>query len=238
MVTVEPGGRVLQPYPLHQVAMVGMGPSAVQFANSVYYQEFCRKKGEREIWTLNYGYQVWQHDLLFNMRDLVHERQHNPAGDFIEAYREHPVPVVTTRFVKDIQNCYEYPFEEMFDTFGDRYFACGSSFMVAMAIMCLRKQEKGDRILSLFGFDFNYPGKDLYEAGRANLEYWIGRAIQSGIDVRVPDASTLMDMYQRNHTHKGLVGNGVIYGCQDLVPEFDTLEGKLKLTGWKSNDAG
>jgi hypothetical protein len=73
-VTVEPGGKVLKPYPLHRVALIGMGPSAVAFANSVYADEFKVKRGAAEAWTLNYGYQVWQHHLLFNMRDLVHER--------------------------------------------------------------------------------------------------------------------------------------------------------------------
>ncbi len=47
-VTVEPGGRVLKPYPLHRVALVGMGPSAATFANSVYYEEFRPKKGHSE----------------------------------------------------------------------------------------------------------------------------------------------------------------------------------------------
>lgn len=229
----------MEPYPLHRVALVGMGPSAATFANAVYYEEVRPKPGHTEVWTLNYGHLVWQHQVLFNMRDLLYERQHNPAGDFIEAYRDHPVPVVTTRFIPGIKNCYEFPFEKMFAKFGDQYFSCGSSFMVAFAIMCLEMEPEGDKELHMYGFDFNYVDKGAIEAGRANLEYWIGRATQRGIKVHIPPASTLMDMYQRTMIKKGLVGNGTIYGMQDLVPEFDTTGKELKLTGWRDiNDPG
>ena len=234
-VTVEPGGRVLKPYPLHRVALVGMGPSAVAFANSVYYEEFRRKLGHSEAWTLNYGHQVWQHDLLFNMHDLVHMRQHAPEADYIEGYKDHPQRVVTTRFVGDIANCYEFPFEELFKRFGDTYFSCGSAYMVAFAIMCLELQEGGAKELHIFGMDFNYHGREEYEAGRCCLEYWIGRAVGMGIDVKVPSSSALMDLYQRSHLN-GLQGNGKMYGMQGLEPVFTTSGGKLQLTGWKSNE--
>jgi hypothetical protein len=236
-VTVEPGGKVLKPYPLHRVALIGMGPSAVGFANSVYADEFKAKAGAAERWTLNWGYQVWQHDLLFNMRDLVHERLHNPAGDFIEEYRDHPVPVVTTRFVEGIKNCAEYPFADVFAKFGSTYFSCGPAYMVAFAIMCLEMQEEGAKELHIFGMDYNYPDKNWHEVGRSCLEFWLGIATQRGIDIRLPNSTMLCDQYYRNHTAGGPAGNGRIYGCHDLVPIFDEEETKfLKLKKWKSPD--
>ncbi len=238
-VTVEPGGKVLKPYPLHQVALIGMGPSAVAFANDVYYEHFRSVKGESERWTLNYGQQVWQHDLLFNMRDLVYEHQNNPAGSFFGAYGSHDRPIVTTRYVESIPNCFEFPFEEVFKTFGDSYFACGPAFMMAFASLCLEAMPNGRKQLGLYGMDYNYQDQEAYEAGRPCLEYWIGRAVQRGINVSVPPSSALMDQFQRNHGN-GAAGNGKIYGCQGLEPIFDTeCATHMKLIGWKDrNDPG
>lgn len=221
----------MEPYPLHRVALVGMGPSAVAFANSIYYEEFKRRAGEGEVWTLNYGQQVWQHDVLFNMRDLVWFQQHEPEAGLIEMYRNHDKPVITTRYTEAVKNCYEFPFATLFAEFGDTYFSCGTAYMVAMAIMCLLRQDKGEKELHLFGFDFNYPGRSEYETGRACLEYWIGRAVGLGIDVKVPNSSSLMDMFQRTHG-QGAQGNGKMYGFHGLEPKFTTANGKLELEGW------
>jgi hypothetical protein len=85
--------------------------------------------------------------------------------------------------------------------------------------------------------DYNYPDKNHVRSWRSCLEFWLGIATQRGIDIRIPSASMLCDMWYRNHTPGGAAGNGRIYGFHDLEPEFDDTETKfLKLKGWKSPD--
>lgn len=220
----------MKPYPLQDIALVGMGASGLQLLAEAYHYRFAREKGKSEVWVLNAGGLVFQHDLLFNMHDLRELAKREPERPFIKAYEKHPTPVVTTRWIPEIENCYEYPFSEMFEEFGEVYFACAPSYMVAFALMCFKKAKVKGR-LRLYGFDFNYPGRTDYEAGRANLEYWIGKAATLGVEIVVPDGSTLLDSYGRSYNN-GVIGYGAVYGFFNWQPVFERKSGRLHLLGF------
>jgi hypothetical protein len=59
--------------------------------------------------------------------------------------------------------------------------------------MLHRKDDRVCRELSLFGCDFNYPGVTAFEPGRGSVEFVLGIACAAGIEINLPDATTLLD---------------------------------------------
>jgi len=234
--TLEPGARVLMPYACEEIVIVGMGMSSIQLHQDVYTCNFS-EKGKREVWTFNVGAKLYQHDLSFNMRDLtIPANMAGPGVSFLDVYKDGTKPVVTSRYVKEIANCYEYPWQLVFETFNDYYFASGPAYAIAFAILCqeeYKKQSGKYGTLRLYGLDFNYPGKTEYEAGRCCVEYWIGRAKDRGISLLLPTVTSLMD--QNLMDGEGVQGNGMCYGLGPNRPIFGMDQGRIRFKGFRNS---
>lgn len=236
-ITVEPNARVWMPQAVADITIVGMGLSGVQLMSDVYQCNF-RKPGVKEIWVLNHSAMLLQHDLAFNMGDLTDPlRLAGPGISFLDLYKDHPQPVITTRYIREIKNCYEFPWEMIFNAHNDYYFQSGPSYLVALAILSLmmyKKDSGKNGTLRLYGLDFNYPGANEYEKGRCCVEYWIGRAKQLGINILVPEITSLLDQNLYNTTN-GLQGNGFCYGLGTVRPIFGQDEGRIYLKAFKDS---
>ena len=103
---------------------------------------------------------------------------------------------------------FPYPLDEIISKFQSRYFANTISYMIAYAMY---KDVEG---IAFYGADhLNYRE---YMIARAGLEYWAGRAQQSGIDIEVAGGSAILNTL-----------NGKLYGYEFFYDENTVPEEKF-----------
>jgi len=232
-------GKILEPKPIDEVIMVAMGATAGAFLARQFGET---KAGNIPIWTINNGCFGVRADLCFDMHTsgcLLGEdtytwfdKRLDPTGDFkrrFEAgelldltaeYKKTGVQVVT---LEGHDDTLEYPFAEVIEQIGSNYFTLGAAYMIAYAMLCNVKTYH------LFGFDFTYGDHDNpLEPGRACLEYWLGRAAQTGAKFCFPNETTLHSI--REMSRKGLYG----YGRTQPIIRF--IDGKPKVIGYERRD--
>lgn len=217
--------KLWEPKPLKQVIILGMGLTARDYTQFAY--QYCPwDDPETEVWTLNAGGWTFYHDVCWNMHDLE-ELDRVESRQFVERYKKLKTPLVTVRHLPELPNSLEFPIARVIEEFDDAYFANGVSYMVVAAIMC------GVERLQLWGCDYSYPGKDAYEAGRANVEYWLGVAKHKyGVELGIPSTSQLLDMCHRGPQGRGAIGYGRVYGYFDRQPQTQREGDQLKVTGF------
>jgi hypothetical protein len=201
------------------VAIVALGPSSHSYVTMMEglggRHAFCD-----EVWAVNSYGDVLACDRIFHMDDVRIQEQravNNPKiGSMLAGLKATAIPVYTSRRHPDYPATTDYPLEDVINAVGTDYFNCTPSYAIAYAIYL------GAKRISLFGLDFTWPNASDAEQGRACCEYWIGRAMQRGIDVFVVNTSSLMDAnVERNLRHYG-------YDTLDVEVSFDG--GKAKVT--------
>ena len=70
---------------------------------------------------------------------------------------------------------------------GSPYFNSTAAYAVAYAV------HIGVKRISLFGIDYTMPNAHSAEKGRACVEFWLGIAAARGIEITVPETSSLLD---------------------------------------------
>jgi hypothetical protein len=185
--------------PAH-VAIVGLGPSCATFF------EITRRLGGvsaycDEVWGLNAIGDVVRCDRIFHMDDLkVQEARAaaKPDGNIAAMVRwlkSHPGPIYTSRLRPGYPGLVEFPLEDVLnsrngDNGGVPYFNSTAAYAVAAAVTgVLIPVGK----ISLYGLDYTLPNSHHAEQGRACVEFWLGIAAARGIEIMVPDTSSLLD---------------------------------------------
>lgn len=215
-----PEERVLKPFPLDHLVILGGGPSGYAWASSACLREDTR---DAQVWAITGSAYVYQHHLMWDMHD--HKRW---EGWRRQRVIDNPSPVVMPRTAPDIPHSLEYPMHEVVQRWGQTYFRGGTfCYMIAFAMLCFELSEKKSQVLELYGCDWSYPGLPSIEAGRFNAEFWLGMAAARGnLELRVPQNATIMDADKR---HLGLYG-------YDFQPQFERGDDdKMHLTnfeGW------
>ena len=93
----------------------------------------------------------------------------------------------------------------MLNTLGHGYLNNTAAYAMAYAIY------DGASKVSIFGCDYTYPNAHDAERGRGCLEFWIGYARARGIEVLVPQTSSLLDaLHPANERLYGYDGFDVI----------------------------
>lgn len=211
--------RAVLPPRCDHVAIVALGDSV----NS--YLSLTKRMGGRwaladQVWAINALGGVLDCDLIFHMDDVrVQEiRAEAMPGSNIEAMlqwlRKHPGPIMTSRAVEGYPGLVEFPLEEVLAEFGNVYFNSTVAYAVAYAVWL------GVKKISLFGCDFTYPNLHQAEQGRGCVEFWLGRATERGIEIGLPQSTTLMDA--------GMNGGRVLYGYDAVNVEIT--DGKVTFT--------
>jgi hypothetical protein len=203
------------------IAILGLGPSLDQ------YVEQTKRAGGRsrfcdETWAINALGNVFDCDLVFHMDDVriqeirAEAKPESNIAAMLEWIKTSKTPVVTSRPHEDYPATAAFPLEEVLNALGHDYFNSTAAYAVAYAIYV------GATKISLFGMDFTYPNVHDAEKGRACVEFWIGQAQARGIEIRVPQTSTLLDACYPRESR--------LYGYDTLDVEFDIQEdGILKL---------
>lgn len=195
--------------PPRHVSIVGLGPT------SVHYLAQVRGLGGRhaycdETWTINALGDVFASDLIFHMDDVRVQEVRAAAApqsniaNMLAWVKDHPGPIVTSVAHDGYPGLVEFPLEDVVNRFPKGYFNSTAAYAVAYAV------HIGVQKLSLWGMDFTYPDAHDAEKGRACVEYWLGIAVERGIEIAVPKQSSLLDaLYPRDKRFYG-------YDCVEL----------------------
>ena len=174
------------------VTILGLGPSLSQ------YVEITKRVGGRsaycdEVWAINALGDVLACDLVFHMDDVriqqlrADARPESNIARMLDWMRSAETPIMTSRAHNDYPRLVEFPLQDVLNALGHDYFNNTAAYAVAFAIFI------GVEKISLFGCDFTYPNAHDAEKGRACVEFWLGFARARGIDVVVPQTSSLLD---------------------------------------------
>jgi len=169
------------------VAIVGMGKSWFDY-------NLAKSHGSHfdEVWAINAVASVIYHDRVFMMdppsRFLDTDDAGGQTDSMAKLLQEHEGPIYTCELDDRCPGLVEYPIDEVLAGCGCHYLNNTVSYAVAFALW--NKVGK----IKLFGVDFGYKG-NLYfaESGRASVEFWLSKAMFSGIQVEVASTSFLLD---------------------------------------------
>lgn len=174
------------------VAIVGLGPSSKD-----YFELVMRLGGRKaladETWAVNALGDVLACDRIFHMDDVaVQERRAaaNPEGNIarmVDWLRQHPGPIYTSVVRNGYPGLVPFPLEDVLNAGGVPYFNNTVAYAIAYARFI------GVKKLSLYGVDFTRPNVHQGEQGRACCEFWLGLCTADGMEIDLPDATTLMD---------------------------------------------
>lgn len=202
-----------RPVPDH-VCIVGLGPSCELFF------ELTRRLGGvsawcDELWGINQIGDCLRCDRVFHMDDVkVQEvralaRPDSNIAAMVKWLKRHPGPVYTSIAREGYPGLVAFPLEEVLNARHDSngaapYFNSTAAYAIAYAI------HIGVKRISCFGLDYTLPNAHHGEQGRACCEFWLGVAAARGIEITLPETTTLMDACER--PERRLYG----YDCVDV----------------------
>lgn len=177
------------------VILLGLGETKRQYADvlSVHHDPFFSPGAE--VWTLNAGFRIWPHDLLWVMDDLEGESHKWPV--YGAQLRKHKEPIITSTAYDYWPTAVAYPFEAICEALRledrDRYFFNSIPYILAYALAI------GVRRISMLGIDYTHPASPgRGEDNRANAEWWCGFLRARGVSLTIANDSTLMNMRSVN----------------------------------------
>lgn len=180
------------PTPRH-VAILGLGPSLESYVD-VVKRMGARRAFADEVWALNAAADVIQCDRVFHMDDVrVQEIRAAaaPASNIaamLTWLKTHPGPIYTSVAHPAYPGTVAFPLEAVMNALNaPGYFNSTAAYAVAFAIAI------GVERITLFGFDFTYPNAHQAEQGRGCVEFYLGMAKARGIEIGLPDSTSLMD---------------------------------------------
>lgn len=186
----------VRPVPGH-VVILGMGPSWLA------YCELVKRLGSRrayadEVWAINALGDIAQCDRVFHMDDVKVQEMRAAAkpqsniANMLEWLKTHPGPIYTSVVRKGYPGMVPFPLQDVLNARLDHnggapYFNSTAAYAIAYAV------HIGVSRISLFGLDYTLPNVHSGERGRACCEFWLGIAAARGIEITVPEQSTLLD---------------------------------------------
>ena len=174
------------------VAIIGLGQSLGEYIGLVK-RLGGRKPVADEVWTINALGDVIACDRIFHMDDVAVQEiraEAKPDGNIAEMLkwmRTHPGPIYTSVVRDGYPGLVAFPFEEVMNNGGVPYFNSTAAYAVAYAI------HIGVKKISMFGCDYSLPNAHSAEKGRGCVEFWLGMAAARGIEIVLPEHTTLMD---------------------------------------------
>lgn len=150
-----------------------------------------------ELWSLNSGVNLFggrvQYDLLWVMDNLEGEARRLPAYmDHLMAWSDRfNAPIITSDAGRwrDAERVHEYPLADVVKHYGRKHLYFHNSIPFIIAYACWIGVER----LTMFGVDYDHPTLKGNEEDRPNAEYWVGVARAMGMDVIVPNTTTLLN---------------------------------------------
>jgi|TARA_Y100000310_G_C20697463_1_gene826704 hypothetical protein len=165
------------------VALVALGPSFIEFMKEQIHMKNMPPRFD-EVWVVNRGSRALIHDKVFAMDDLqwLNERDEH-YGRYLQ---NHNRPIITSTPYPEFPSAVAYPIKEVMDLVGDDLFNNGCVYMVGYAMLI------GVETLFIYGADFSYPNMQAAEEGGQAMGYILGMARARGVQIRIPQSSTLL----------------------------------------------
>ena len=170
------------------IAIVAMGQSQIDFhlsqVHSVLFDE---------IWSINAMIGVLPNiDKAFILDPMSRFLDTHDAGGMTDMMRRTlplvDYPIYSCELDSRVPAVEEYPLESVVKDLGCSYFNNTIAYAIAYALWA----KVGS--ISIFGVDFTYKtNMHFAESGRACVEFWIAKCIDSGIDVSIAPKSSLLD---------------------------------------------
>lgn len=152
-----------------------------------------------EVWGVNDVVLRRDVALVFDMHDLRNVREWTgnfvgppekttvfeaTKGMILRRVRELGIDLLTLYAHPDVSNCVPYPLQEIVKHFGADYFRSSIDYMVAYAIY------EGFTDIQIYGV--HHVAEKEYRHQKPSLEFWLGVAKGSGIEVTVHGDSELL----------------------------------------------
>jgi|TARA_R100000656_G_scaffold104123_1_gene75871 hypothetical protein len=170
------------------IAIVAMGQSQIDFhlsqVHSVLFDE---------VWAINAMIGVLPNiDKAFILDPMSRFLDTHDAGGMTDMMRRTlplvDYPIYSCELDSRVPAVEEYPLESIVKDLGCSYFNNTIAYAIAYALWA----KVGS--ISIFGVDFTYKtNMHFAESGRACVEFWIAKCIDSGIDVSIAPKSSLLD---------------------------------------------
>lgn len=204
-----------RPVPKH-VAIVAHGASLLQYI-FIAKGRGARAKLADETWGINAVADVVACDRVFHMDDIAVQEIRaaaKPDGNIaamLPWLQKHPGPVYTSIVRDGYPGMVPFPLEDVINNLGYAYFNSTVAYAVAYAI------HIGVEEISLWGCDFTYASAHDAERGRGCVEYWLGYARARGINVSLPQRTSLLDSAEIDPVDLKLYG----YDLMQLAADED-----------------
>lgn len=212
-----------------KVAIVGFAPTSMMMAPFDDH--------DWEIWGVNEIYlEIPRIDRLFELHDhkYLTRKERNPYH--LQWLRQATIPIYTFQRFKDIKSSVPFPWMDMVKAFQTKYFTNTIAWMVAFAV------TQGFEKIALYGIDMSRSEE--YRDQRPSCEYFIGVARGMGIDVFIPEESSLLrsaflygkeeekrvEMDAKLHAHKDeLVAKrtNIVNSVEALITQQHQVEGSI-----------
>jgi hypothetical protein len=170
------------------IAIVAMGQSQIDFhlsqVHSVLFDE---------VWAINAMIGVLPNiDKAFILDPMSRFLDTHDAGGMTDMMRRTlplvDYPIYSCELDSRVPAVEEYPLESIVKDLGCSYFNNTIAYAIAYALWA----KVGS--ISIFGVDFTYKtNMHFAESGRACVEFWIAKCIDSGIEVSIAPKSSLLD---------------------------------------------
>ena len=184
------------------ITFVGLGASCYDWV-AFSYRNFAKE--DNQIWTINSGVKLFQHDVCFDihtpewLKEQAERKQNANAAPVArrEWMQHHDRPIVLAQRDPLIPTSLTFPLKSVIERTNSAYFTTGLSYMFACVWIVK------PRILRLFGCDFTYDREVAThdEPGRACCEYWVGRIIERGTKIETSNSTHFLDMKMRSTGH-------------------------------------
>lgn len=187
-----------------RVAIVAMGRSSADFTRGMAAHGGYPVLVD-EVWAINAMGGVVLHQRLFHMDDVrvqearvaamdAGEYQRNvPVWGTMQWLKSHPGPVFTSREHPDYPGMYGIPAQDIMRAMDCAYFNSTVAWAIGYAGLMHKRWGKLEE-LHMYGCDFSYPqNRHGAEAGRACVEFLLGRLVERGVRVVLPQSTTLFD---------------------------------------------
>lgn len=160
--------------------------------------------GSDEVWTLNRGLTVYDHDLLFVMDHITGEAEADPDYGMRLWHHAHPI-ITSDNATHWPPHVHCYPFEEIQDWLAGTVKPAHSDWWHnSVPYIIVYAGFIGVKRLRIWGADYHHHRSNQVEDGHPNVAYWTGIMEQVGLTVHPISSSTLLGANQRH----------VIYGYQ------------------------
>lgn len=181
------------------IALICLGPSRNAYIGAHFESDLSDVViGVDEVWTLNRGRGVFDHDLLFVMDNIQGEADKYPR--YGASLWKHDKPIITS------DNCdgwpahvHKYPFREIWNwTIGAMNPIHGDWYHNSVAYILVYAGFIGVEEVRIYGADYSTHNSGVVEDGHPNVAYWVGKLESIGMRVLAPSDSHFLNINQRN----------------------------------------